>query len=283
MSIYHLSVKPLSRSKGRSATAAAAYRAACRIDDSRSGICHDFRRKKGVVSTHLVLPIGAPGWASDRAQLWNQAELIEKRKDACTAREFEVALPAELTVMQREALALRFASEMMEKEGCAVDVCIHAPSKGGDTRNYHAHILRTTRQITQTGFTNKLVSEQAGRDRKHDLEQTRARWADLVNEALLNVNSSGLVNHRSHARRGIDHAPSSHLGPAGTWKARRLLKKDQQVPTVTPNSATKAVDKLAVMRSRLKNQKDLFRLEHSQSEVQKPGPQNDQSFYAPNK
>lgn len=283
MSIYHLSVKPLSRSKGRSATAAAAYRAACRIDDSRSGICHDFRRKKGVVSTHLVLPIGAPDWASDRAQLWNQAELIEKRKDACTAREFEVALPAELTVMQREALALKFASEMTEKEGCAVDVCIHAPSKSGDTRNHHAHILRSTRQITPTGFGNKLVSEQAGRDRKHDLEHTRARWAELINEALLNVSSGVLVDHRSHARRGIDTAPSAHLGPAGTWKARRLLKRYQQVSTVTPNSAPRAVDKLAVMRSRLKNQKDLLRSEHTQSEPQKQGPQNDQSFNAPDR
>ena len=90
MAIYHLSVKPVSRSSGRSATASAAYRAAERIDDRRTGDIHDYTRKRGVESADIVLPDNAPTWASERAALWNAAELAEKRKDACVARESNV-------------------------------------------------------------------------------------------------------------------------------------------------------------------------------------------------
>ena len=102
VAIFHLSVKPISRSAGRSATGAAAYRAGEKIEDLRTGEIHDYRRKGGVESADLVLPNGAPVWASDRSKLWNAAELAEKRKDACVAREYEVALPSELSPVERQ-------------------------------------------------------------------------------------------------------------------------------------------------------------------------------------
>ena len=120
MAIYHLSVKPISRSSGRSATASAAYRAAARIDDQRTGQVHDYTRKGGVESADIVLPNHAPAWANDRAALWNAAELAEKRKDACVAREYEVALPAELSPAERRRLAVDFAQDMANQEVCAV-------------------------------------------------------------------------------------------------------------------------------------------------------------------
>src|SRR5476649_2873948 len=143
MAIYHLSVKAVSRSAGRSATAAAAYRAGCEIVDQRTGEIHDYTRKGGVKSADIILPDGAPEWATDRAALWNAAEAAERRKDACVAREFEVALPDELSPAERRRLAVDFAKEMANREGCAVDVAIHAPGKEGDSRNHHAHILRS--------------------------------------------------------------------------------------------------------------------------------------------
>ena len=143
MAIYHLSVKPISRSAGRSATAAAAYRAGVEIADERTGEVHDYRRKGGVESADIVLPDGAPEWATNRGALWNAAEKAEKRKDACVAREYEVALPAELSPAERRRLALDFAQEMANREGCAVDVAIHAPRQGRrrseSPRPYPAH------------------------------------------------------------------------------------------------------------------------------------------------
>lgn len=225
MAIYHLSVKPVSRSAGRSATAAAAYRAGCKgekIVDDRTGEIHDYTRKQGVVSTDIVLPDGAPEWATNRAKLWNAAEQAEKRKDACVAREFEVALPAELSAEERRRLAVDFAREMANKEGCAVDVAIHLPNGEHDNRNHHAHILRTTRKVAAEGLGDKLDSEKAGRSRREDLETIRARWAELTNERLRSNGIDARVDHRNLEAQGItDREPTQHRGPALDGMHRR--------------------------------------------------------------
>jgi len=227
VAIYHLSVKAISRSAGRSATAAAAYRAGCEIADERTGEVHDYRRKKrGIESADLILPPGAPAWASDRVALWNAAERAERRKDSCVAREYEVALPSELPSEARRALALSFAREMAEREGCAVDVAIHKPDRGGDNRNHHAHILRTTRRVGTDGLTTKLDTEQAGRKRADDLAAVRARWAELVNEHLAEHGLEARVDHRTLKEQGIDRPATSHLGPAVTAMERRKVRTE---------------------------------------------------------
>jgi ATP-dependent exoDNAse (exonuclease V) alpha subunit len=221
LAIYHLSVKPVSRSAGRSATAAAAYRAGCQIVDKRTGEIYDYTRKGGVESADIVLPDGAPEWATDRAKLWNAAELAEKRKDACVAREFEVALPSELCAAERRRLALDFAKEMANREGCAVDVAIHAPGRKGDNRNHHAHILRTTRKVGVNGLGEKLDTEKAGRKRWDDLEAIRTRWADMTNERLRENGVVARVDHRSLEAQGIEREPTIHLGPQLSGLLRR--------------------------------------------------------------
>jgi len=227
VAIYHFSVKAVSRSAGRSATAAAAYRAGCKgckIADERTGEIHDYTRKGGVESADIVLPDvpdGAPDWATDRSKLWNAAELSEKRKDACVAREFEVALPSELSPAERRRLALDFAKDMANREGCAVDVAIHAPGREGDNRNHHAHILRTTRKIEVDGLGAKLDTEKAGRKRSDDLEAVRAKWAEMTNERLRENGVAARVDHRSLEAQGIDREPTHHLGPAASGYERR--------------------------------------------------------------
>lgn len=236
MAIFHLSVKAISRSAGRSATAAAAYRAGEKIEDERTGEIHDYSRKGGVESADLVLPDGAPDWARNRAQLWNAAERAEKRKDACVAREFEVALPAELTQAERRQLALDFAQDIANREGCAVDVAIHAPHREGDNRNHHAHMLRTTRKVDIDGLGAKLDTEQAGRKRKDDLGQARERWAEFTNAALARAGHDARIDHRTLEQQGIQREPTRHLGPAAigferrtgqTSDKRRHQEKDQ--------------------------------------------------------
>lgn len=221
MAIFHLSVKPISRSAGRSATGAAAYRAGEKIEDLRTGEIHDYRRKGGVESADLVLPKGASVWANDRSKLWNAAELAEKRKDACVAREYEVALPSELSPVERRRLALDFAQDMANREGCAVDVAIHAPGKEGDNRNHHAHMLRTTRKVESDRLGAKLDTEQAGRKRKDDLEQVRERWAAFTNQALERAGHHERIDHRTLQAQGIDREPTIHLGPAASGYERR--------------------------------------------------------------
>lgn len=220
MAIYHLSVKAISRSAGRSATAAAAYRAADRIEDRRTGEVHDYTRRRGVEGAEIVLPKGAPEWAQNRAQIWNAVEASETRKNSTVAREIEVALPAELSAADRHKLARDFAAEVAERHGVAVDVAIHQPGKGGDSRNHHAHILVTTRRLDGEGFTEK-TREWNGPEGKETVQHWRARWAELVNERLQEKGIDARVDHRSLEEQGIERVPTRHLGPAATGYERR--------------------------------------------------------------
>ena len=214
MAIYHLSVKTISRSAGRSATAAAAYRAGVEITDERTGEIHDYTRKGGVESAAIILPDDAPEWARDRAQLWNAAEQSEKRKNSTVAREFEIALPAELSPAEREKLAHDFARELVKRHGCAADVAIHAPGKEGDNRNHHAHILLSTRRLEADGFGEKTRELDSAKTGAAIITEWRERFAQLQNERLREAGHTVQVDHRSHAERGLDAEPTRHLGPA---------------------------------------------------------------------
>lgn len=221
MAIYHLSVKTISRSAGRSATTAAAYRAGVKIVDGRTGDVHDYSRKKGVSSADIVLPSGAPDWATDRAALWNAAEQSETRKNSTVAREFEVALPEELPESERRRLAIDFAKQIVDRHGCAADVAIHSPGKGGDNRNHHAHILLSTRRLGPEGFTEKTRELDDKKTGPEIVTEWRERWAALTNERLQECGVDARVDHRSLEAQGIDRVPTRHLGPAATGFERR--------------------------------------------------------------
>ena len=117
MAEYHLAIKPISRAAGRSATAAAAYRAGCKIVDERTGEIHDYSKKQGVYDSLVTLPGGGKMARSD---LWNSVELHHKRHDAVVAREIEVALPSELTDDDRIDLAGHYACELADRYGVAL-------------------------------------------------------------------------------------------------------------------------------------------------------------------
>ncbi len=233
MAIYHLSVKPISRSGGRSATAASAYRAAERIEDHTSGEVFDYTRKRGVEQTEIVLPTSAAkrdiNWARDRTALWNAAERAEKRKDSRVAREYEVALPHELTKAQRLELTREFSQEIANRFGCAVDFAIHKPHRAGDERNFHAHILTTTREVGASGLGAKTDIELKDSDRakkglgpaKQEVAAIRERWAQISNDYLSLAGSQERVDHRSLEAQGIDREPTIHLGPAVSGMQRR--------------------------------------------------------------
>src|SRR3546814_15046289 len=131
MASFHLAVKAIGRSAGRSATAAAAYRAGVEITDERTGLVHDYTRKQGVEHSELMLLTDAPEWAADRARLWNAAELAETCKNATVARAYALALPVELSDDGRRELGLGLARELNEPHGVAGDVSIQAPGREG--------------------------------------------------------------------------------------------------------------------------------------------------------
>jgi ATP-dependent exoDNAse (exonuclease V) alpha subunit len=226
MAIYHCQVKPVGRGQGRSSTAASAYRSCSKVRDERTGELHDYSRKRGLEHAEIVLSTDAAKkdiqWARDREQLWNAAEAAEARKDARVAREYEVALPHELTKAQRLELVRDYARDLANRYQCAVDFAIHKPHRAGDERNYHAHILTTTRQVTATGLGAKTFIERSDTDRaklglgpgKEEITTVRERWAECANKALEAANQKERVDHRSLDAQGVDRAPTKHKGPA---------------------------------------------------------------------
>lgn len=224
MAIYHCSVKTVSRSSGRSAVAAAAYRSGEKLIDYTTGEVKDYARKQGVLSTGLVFPESFdPILIRDREQLWNMAEQAEKRKNSTVAREIEVALPAELDPNFRNFLVETYCKELAQKHGVAVDYAIHAPSRHGDDRNYHAHILMTTRRLTADGGLGAKTREWD--DKKLGSETTlywRKEWEKTTNAVLRICGKTEQIDCRSLKEQGItDREPSSHKGVARTAMERK--------------------------------------------------------------
>jgi len=222
-------MKPIARSGGRSAVAAAAYRAAEKLTNERDGLTHDFTRKEGVEHAEIVLPDGVEAdWARDRSRLWNAAEKAENRKDARVAREFEVALPHELSVEQRIALTREFAEDLANRHGAAVDFAVHQPHSASDVRNHHAHVMMTTRQVTREGLGDKTFIERENKwllsndlpTSQMQLRDIRQAWEQMANRHLAMAGLEIRVDHRSHAERGLEIEPTEHAGVHATQMDR---------------------------------------------------------------
>lgn len=312
MAIYHATTKPISRKSGRTATASSAYRAGQKLVDERTGKTHDYTKKGGVL---LATAFDKDNNELDRSELWNLAEKSEKRKDARTAREWIVAIPSELmpeypkplTEQEEESIelvtdyklrkefaennakefagtqtALDFGKMLSEKYGVAVDVAIHAPDSEGSNKNYHAHIMTTTREFsiengqmvlgdkTNIELSNKKLNELKLPKTQDQVKEVRKSWADIVNHHLEKAGLEERIDHRSYKEMGVDKKPTIKMGYKATDMERagketdrgdinRAIKKDNERIAELKNE-------LYLDRGRLsaRNKKDELKEQHEQ-------------------
>ena len=234
IAIYHCSIKIVSRGKGKSAVAAAAYRSGEKLTNEWDGLTHDYTKKGGVVHSEILLPAHAPPAFSDRSTLWNSVELSEKSNNTQLAREVEIALPVELSREEQTRLVREYCSSQFVSKGMIADFNLHDTGGG----NPHAHILLTMRPLDEKGAwlpksKKEYVLDENGekirlpsgryKTRKVDLvdwnnrenaEVWRRAWADLANDFLAQNNRPERIDHRSHAERGMDELPTVHMGVA---------------------------------------------------------------------
>jgi ATP-dependent exoDNAse (exonuclease V) alpha subunit len=217
MAIYSLQMQTFSRSHGSNAPSLAAYRSGERIRDERSGRTYDHTDRQDIMHKEVLLPARFAGadmsWATDRATLWNAAEIAEKQKNARVAREYMIALPPELTHPQRVNVVRGFAQELAERYGFAVDAVVHAPRnfRDSDPRNFHAHLLATTREVAPEGLGRKTTFDLNDDNRRklglgrgvEELLFARRRWAEVANVALESAHVDARIDHRSLAAQGI--------------------------------------------------------------------------------
>lgn len=234
IAIYHWNIGIVSRGKGKSAVAAAAYRSGEKFTNEWDGMTHDYTRKGGVVHTEIMLPPHAPPSFSDRSALWNSVELYEKAGNAQLAREIDAALPIELSREEQIRLVREYCSSQFVSRGMCVDYAIHDTDSG----NPHCHIMLTMRPLDERGAwaakskkeydldeNGERIRLPSGRYKTHKVDLTgwndkdntllwRKAWADFTNDFLERNGSPERIDHRSNAERGIDEIPTVHMGVA---------------------------------------------------------------------
>jgi Ti-type conjugative transfer relaxase TraA len=208
MAIYHFSGTIVSRSQGRSSVAAAAYRSANELHDERLDKTYDYTKKQDVVHTEILLPKNAPEFLRDRNTLWNTVEASEKRKDAQLAREFNMALPRELTLEQQIELSREFVTREFVSKGMCADLCIHNDKMKDGQLQPHAHVMLTMRELTENGFGPKVREWNS----KENLLHWREAWADITNQHLLIHGHDISIDHRTLVAQGIDLEPQYKIG-----------------------------------------------------------------------
>jgi ATP-dependent exoDNAse (exonuclease V) alpha subunit len=238
MSLYHFSVKQVSRSKGQTVVNSAAYISGQKLRNEYYGETHDYTRKHGVIFTEIMAPDYVPGRLLDRETLWNEVENVEKNKRAQLAYSFDIALQNELTLEENIQLAREFCREQFVARGMIVDFAVHE----GDSDdpevpdNPHFHVLAPIRPVLEDGtWGNKQkreyrLDEDGNRVRDEDgnyifnavsttgwnapelLTEWRKAWADKVNEKFRANNLAARIDHRSYEEQGIQLIPTIHEG-----------------------------------------------------------------------
>ena len=208
MPTFHYHTEALGRARGRSAVAAAAYRAGERLRDERRGRWYDFRRRRGVAVSELALPAQAPRWLGERSRLWNHAEACESRANARVAREVRLALPRELSLEEQTRLVRNFVAQQFLAQALVVDWNIHLDKP----YNPHAHLLLTVRRANPEG----LGPKDSSLNTRKWLTHQRIVWAQALNCALAEAGVPSRVDHRSLRARGIARRAGPLLGP-GAW------------------------------------------------------------------
>lgn len=229
MAIFHFHGKVIGRSDGKNAVQSAAYRCGQSYRDEKTGVLYNYSKKSDVAEVIVLAPAMAPAWVYDPALLWNNVEKVEKRGDAQLARDFDIALPRELTPEQRRDLAMDFVQEQFTNRGMVAMVAFH----GVDSDNPHVHVMCSTRELTPKGFGKK---NRDWNDRGL-MDVWRERWETHANNALERAGRPERIDRRTLAAQGIDREPEQHQGFHAAAMERRGLAVDRtrlKTPVLDP-------------------------------------------------
>ncbi len=247
---FHFSVNIISRGKGKSAVASAAYISGEKIKNEWDGVTHDYTRKEKVLVKNIILPDHIPKEFNDRSTLWNKVEMAEKNSNAQLARQFIIGLPKELSLSENKNLVERFIKENLISQGMIVDYAIHDESQDKNG-NIHCHIMTIMRPINEKGeFLAKSKKEyildekgekilnKNGKPKtrkvelttwndKGNVEKWRENFSDLCNEYLAKNKIEKRVDHRSFKRQGIKQIPTIHLGASASAMERKGIRTEK--------------------------------------------------------
>lgn len=246
MAIFHISFSNISAGKGRSAIASAAYRSGEKLFDDKE--CRRYFYARSVIPESFILtPKNAPEWAIDREKLWNEVEKNDRKSNSRYAKEFNVALPVELSESEQKELLTKYVQENFVDQGMVADVAIHRDHPD----NPHAHVMLTNRPfnpdgswglkaktqyikdengkqlLTKSGFPKQRKIWLVDWDKKEKINEWRHNWATSVNQFLAQKNIPDRISEKSFVDQGIQETPTQHEGINSQRKNRKAF--NQQV------------------------------------------------------
>ncbi|AWP47841.1 nickase (plasmid) [Levilactobacillus brevis] len=232
MAIFHMSFSNISAGKGRSVIAGASYRSGEKLFDQKEGRSYFYARSV-MPESFILTPKNAPAWASDREKLWNEVERKDRRANSRYAKEFNVALPVELSEDEQKELLTKYVQENFVDEGMVADVAIHRDHPD----NPHAHVMLTNRPFNPDGTwglkskRENILDENGNKtytgnsrfprsrkvwlvdwDKKEKITEWRHNWAASVNQVLEQKNIPDRISEKSFIEQGIDDTPMQHEG-----------------------------------------------------------------------
>ncbi|MGA3419740.1 MobQ family relaxase [Lactiplantibacillus plantarum] len=246
MAIFHISFSNISAGKGRSAIASAAYRSCEKLFDDQEGRRYFYARSV-IPESFILTPKNAPEWASDREKLWNEVEKNDRKSNSRYAKEFNVALPVELSESEQKELLTKYVQENFVDQGMVADVAIHRDHPD----NPHAHVMLTNRPfnpdgswglkaktqyikdengkqlLTKSGFPKQRKIWLVDWDKKEKINEWRHNWATSVNQSLAQKNIPDRISEKSFVDQGIQETPTQHEGINSQRKNRKVF--NQQV------------------------------------------------------
>ena len=244
MAIFHMSFSNISAGKGRSAIASAAYRSGERLFDDKEGRSYFYARSV-MPESFILTPKNAPKWASDRQKLWNEVEKKDRKANSRYAKEFNVALPVELTNEEQKALITKFVQETFVDKGMVADVAIHRDHE----ENPHAHVMLTNRPFNPDGSwglksKTQYVLDKNGKqlltkngnpkqrkiwlvdwDKPGKVEEWRHAWAEEVNSLFQAKGMPERISEKSYEEQGIEKTPTKHEGHNSQTKERKAFNE----------------------------------------------------------
>ena len=225
----------------------------------------DYTKKKGVLSSAIVLPENAPDRLRNPSVLWNEVDQMAKRSNADLYREWICCFDKHLSLEQMEQVARQFA-ESLAAEGMVVQYALHDAKDNG---NYHVHFMAPCRGVDENGNWQKrkvqprtyqldsdgnripVIDKETGLQKKDkngrkqwkkeppvfvdafndphagNVQRWRQLFADLENQYLLEEYQ---VSSLSYKKQGIKKIPGRHISKAAYEVHRKLVAQLLKMP-----------------------------------------------------
>lgn len=247
--------------------------------------------------SEVLLCKNAPREWRNRAKLWNAVEKAEKSVNSQLARDYDLALPVELSRKEQIELLLHYVQKTFVNQGMCADIAIHDKDQGNP--NPHAHVMLTMRPILSNGQwgakTRKQYILDPNGQRQYDpakrtyqstvvkstnwdsrefFEHSRAAWASAVNEKIVPLGIKP-IDHRSYEAQGIDRLPTIHLGTTANDMEKKGIRTELGDANRRITARNRRVREIERELNGLVKEKErlghIIDIEHNEKAQQSPG------------